>query len=309
MFDYVGYGLHIRSELHLPGFTTGKHEALPEVRILRRRKPPQGWPIRNDNGKRLTGVADNVMRFLVRDGIEIVVDIQRNADLDFARAIVSGELMSALLRQRGLLTLHASCVAKSGEAIGFVGHSGWGKSTLAMQYVEQEYQLICDDVLAIECTPEGPVAVPGYPQVKLRNDCGSRFARGFEHLPAAHSETDKRLLVTDRFQNLSVPLRRLYLLEGRNRNVTRVVDLEDQEAVIALSMHTRATNLLKNAAFRRSHLQQVTALVSSVPVKLLQRRLSLDGLPDVQAAIEQDRKENRAHEPNTVTTSTIPSLL
>lgn len=297
MFTYHAYGLTIGSELRLPGLVAAEREAQPEIRIQCRSKPPEGWPIRSDNGKRLTGIAKGVMSFLVRDGIEIIVDVRENADIDYARAIVSGELLSALLRQRGLLTLHASCVAKDGAAIGFVGYSGWGKSTLAMHYVEQDYRLICDDVLAIEFTPEGPMAIPGYPQLKLQSNTAGLYVDDFDGLPLAHSETDKRLhLCTSHFQDSPVPLQRLYLLEGRDRSATRILNLKSMTAVIELSAHTRAANLLRHAAFRRAHLRQVTDLVASMPVKLLQRRLSLEALSDVLTAINQDRNESVEHE-------------
>ena len=287
MFSYLGYGLQLRSALRLPGFVQGTREDLPAVRVARR-SIPEAWAPLNDDGQQLAGIARGVMRFQVRNGTEIVVDPLPDGDLDYARAIVSGELLSALLRQRGLLALHASCVAKDGAAIGFVGHSGWGKSSLAMQYVEHGYRLLCDDVLALTFTPDGPVALPGYPQVKLRADAGGRYAEQFGALPSAHSETDKRLLsCPDHFQDAPVPLRRLYLLEGRGRDAHRVLPIARQQAFVELLRHSRATNLLKSAAFRRAHLEQITTLLRSLPVQLLQRRTSLDLLPDLYTTIEQ----------------------
>ena len=141
-----------------------------------------------------------------------------DADLDYIQAIISGELMSAVLRQRGLLTLHGSCVANADGAIGFIGHSGWGKSTLSMQFVQHGYRLLCDDVLAVDFREGAPMVIPGYPQVKLRQDAAERYVGEFEALPAAHTLTDKRLYAcADNFQSHPVPLRKLYLLEGKKR--------------------------------------------------------------------------------------------
>ena len=290
MVTYLGYGLQIRSQLQLPGFRVGRHDGLDAVRVLRRSLSLEDGYKLNDDGLKLAGVADGAMRFRVIDGKEIVVDPVAGADLDYVRAIVSGELMSALLRQRGLITLHASCVARGGEAIGFIGCSGWGKSTLSMHYVEKGYRLICDDVLAIEFTPDGPVAVPGYPQVKLRSDSGARYADDFGELPLAHSVTDKRLVTcADHFQTTPVPLRGLYLLEPRGREANQVVPLDPQAAFVEVLRHTRATKLIKSAEFTRAHMRQVAGLLNVVPLKLLQRHTSLDLLSEVYETVERDR--------------------
>ena len=50
------------------------------------------------------------------------------------------QLFLLLLRQRGLLTLHASVIRSKGkDYIGFVGDSGYGKSTLAEYFSQQGY--------------------------------------------------------------------------------------------------------------------------------------------------------------------------
>ena len=295
MYTYLGYGLQIQSQLRLPGFRVGRSDGRSEVHILRRSLSLEEGYEMNDDGPNLAGVAEGVMRFRVIEGKEIVVNPMAGADPAYLRAIVSGELMAALLRQRGLLALHASCVARDGEAVAFIGCSGWGKSTLSMHYVENGYRLLCDDVLAIDFTPEGPVAIPAYPQVKLRRDSGARFTDDFAGLPRAHSVTDKHLVACpDHFQAVPVPLRRLYLLEPRGREAHQVIPIAPQQAFVEVLRHTRGTKLIKNAAFRRAHMQQVTGLLNALPLKLLHRRTSLDLLPDLYETIERDRSREAA---------------
>jgi hypothetical protein len=290
-FAYVGYGLQVRSAVRLPGFVEGEEPGLPEVRILQEEVAPERWETSNDDAFHIVGRAEGVMRFEVEGGRKIVVDPAPGVDSDYVRAIVSGELMATLLRQRGMLALHGSCVARDDYAVGFIGHSGWGKSTLAMHFVQCGYRLLCDDVLAVEFEGKEPSAVPGYPQVKLRGDSGERFVRGdeFEGLPTAHSETDKRLYVCgDQFQDVAVPLRKLYILEGHTRAQNEIVSLSRRQAFVELLRHTRASNLLKSDDMARAHLEQLSALLEVVPVSLLHRRRSLDLLPELYALIERD---------------------
>jgi hypothetical protein len=293
-FDYLGYGLQIRSALQLPGFVGGEQSGLPAVRIVQEEIASERWTAFNDDALHIVGRAEGVMRFEVEAGRRIVVDPVPDADIDYVRAIVSGELMATLLRQRGLLALHGSCVAKDGHSIGFIGHSGWGKSTLAMHFVQHGYRLLCDDVLAISFGEAEPAAVPGYPQVKLRRDSGDRYVQevDYDALPPAHTETDKRLYVCDdHFQDVAVPLRKLYILEGHGRSENQIVDVPRQQAFMELLRHTRATNLLKSPEMAQAQLRQLTALFEAMPVSLLHRRWSLDLLPELHAAVEQDLQQ------------------
>ena len=290
MYHYFGYGLEIRSALRLPGFVPSEPTANPDIEVRSAPVEHERWAELNDDGLKLTGIADGVMRFHVMHGETITVELLPDADEDYARAIISGELIAALLRQRGLLTLHGSCVARDGHAIGFIGNSGWGKSTLAMHFVAQGYRLLCDDVLAVSFDERSPSAVPGYPQVKLRPDSGARYAAdGFETRPSAHSETDKRLVVcADDFQEEPVPLRKLYLLEPRNRPVSGVEAMPFPNVFAELMGHTRATKLIKNEAFTQAHFQQITQLLETVPVERLHRRMDLNALSEVYELIKED---------------------
>ena len=290
MHFYKAYGLRIRSTLPLPGLVEAEADEPTDVAIEQGPVALDRWHEMNDDGMKLTGVAEDVMRFHILDGERITVDLLPGGDAEYAQAILTGELFAALLRQRGLLALHASCVAKDGHAVGFIGNSGWGKSTLAMHFVEQGYRLLGDDVLAVSFENDEPVAIPGYPQVKLREDAGARYAAGsFGDLRAAHSQTDKRLYRCDgAFQEDVIPLRRLYLLEPRRREVTRVVALPPAEAFAALVAHTRGTKLLKNEAFTLAHFSQVQRLMEAVPVALLHREMALDALPEAYEAVRAD---------------------
>jgi hypothetical protein len=70
----------------------------------------------------------------VSHGRSIVVDAD-NADDRTAALWVLGPAMGVLLQQRGVLVLHASAVTMDGGVVAFLGHSGWGKSTMAAAMV------------------------------------------------------------------------------------------------------------------------------------------------------------------------------
>lgn len=67
----------------------------------------------------------------------------------------------------GLEVLHASCVEFDGMAVGFVGSSGTGKSTMAARFVGGGARFMADDVLAISQGPDRPFVHPGSNLVRL----------------------------------------------------------------------------------------------------------------------------------------------
>jgi len=82
------------------------------------------------------------------------------------------EIVDALLGHlRGEITLHASCVARGGVAVGCLGESGAGKSTLAMRLCAlHAAELLSDDVTAIQIVDGRVEALPTESHHWLRHD-------------------------------------------------------------------------------------------------------------------------------------------
>jgi hypothetical protein len=243
----------------------------------------------NNDGSVLAGAADGTLLFRVVDGEHIGVDIHPQADPDFARVVIGGELLGALLRQRGLLVLHAACVQKDGKGIVFVGYSGWGKSTTAAYLAQSGYDLLTDDVLAVHLGPEGAFAYPGPVSIRLRPDAGARLAKQFEDLPRVYSSTAKRIAVKKRPAGYDrVKLEKVYFLEGEWHTQNEVASVSQRSAFIECLRHTRITRMLKTERYRLEHFNQCKQLLHAVPVALLRRRKSLDQLPAIKRVIERD---------------------
>ena len=73
-----------------------------------------------------------------------------------------------ILHQRSLLPLHANAMVVEGRAIGFMGHPGAGKSTLAAWFHDRGFDVLADDVCVVTPGPDGrPLAHPGIPRLRL----------------------------------------------------------------------------------------------------------------------------------------------
>lgn len=70
---------------------------------------------------------------------------------------------------RGLEAFHASAVTVGGQALAFVGPTGAGKTSLAIQLAARGAGFLTDDVLTLETGPDGVTAYPGAAIASVRD--------------------------------------------------------------------------------------------------------------------------------------------
>jgi hypothetical protein len=101
---------------------------------------------------RLPWIADFVIDGDLRR-VECRPALSRRADV--IPIIISGTITAFLLAMGGRCVLHGSAVDLGGRAVGFVGVSGQGKSTMAAVFCAAGAGLVTDDVLPLEFDDEG----------------------------------------------------------------------------------------------------------------------------------------------------------
>ena len=300
MFTYSAYNLRIHSEIFFPELVTSQEdsnrtEQLPEV-IIQQREISLSEIENADSGNRFFGrlEANQLLfgKFFVEFGRKIVIEPAPGIADDIIRPGILGPIFSLMLRQRGLLAIHASCVEINGEAVGFIGNSGWGKSTLANAFYNQGYPLLTDDVMAIqvnEASEKHPITFPAYPSVKLLPDAAASLGYDFDELAVINSDLLKRNNhLAEKFAQKPLPVKRIYALEKIAASHHEVQALSSQDALVELIRHSRVTNLLTTPEFTSAHLRQCTQLIKKVPVYRLRRQKGLDAIPDLIKLIEDD---------------------
>ena len=107
---------------------------------------------------------------------------------------------------------------------------------------------------------------------------------------AAHRRVLSALRHADRaYSGEALPLKRIYVLaEGSD---TKIEALASSDAFVELlrnSYMVQAENLLEDTDTKALHFRQCAQLSASVPVFRIQRRLSLEALPELAELIEKD---------------------
>jgi hypothetical protein len=109
-------------------------------------------------------------RILIRNGREVTVDVERDADPVNTRALLTGPIQAVLWHQRGLLPLHANAVVIGGQAVALAGNSAAGKSALAATLAQQGYENLADDICVVDVDAPRVTALPGVALLRLWRD-------------------------------------------------------------------------------------------------------------------------------------------
>lgn len=216
-------GLKVVSDLPLPALPPWTGDSRTPDVAIRLGEVPDRVDAPVIDGPLLQVSADGTSRFavsgvaayLVQGGHTVTVRAEINPAAPDVQVFLLGTVFGILCAQRGLLPLHASCVAIGGRAVAFSGVSGAGKSTLAAAFHRQGYSVLSDDVTVVDAmAPGGPLVVPSFPRIKLWGDVMNAFALPREGLERSRAELDKYDVPLDgRFQAEPLPLAAIYHLE------------------------------------------------------------------------------------------------
>ncbi|BDM80337.1 hypothetical protein [Acaryochloris marina] len=246
---------------------------------------------KHDGGFCYRGKISNILRFIVYDGKEIIIEPLNDVDLDLVRSALYGPIFSILLRQLELLVLHGSCIALQDSVITFLGHSRAGKSTLAEAFYCQNYLVITDDVLAISLDTDYPQVLPSIPRIKLWPDSALAMGHQLEQLPPIHNNSSKRAHLLPQTSITTLPLSSIYIL-GQSSEIS-ITKLSPQQAFLELLKNTRAAKVLNHPSFVELHFKQCTTLLHKIPTYLLSRPFDLSAV--FKTIKEVEDHENRIH--------------
>lgn len=298
---YHCFGLNIQSDFAFPEMSPGPRVANPDLRV--RLRPITHKP-QSDLRSTYTYSANEqflhwpgVGGYLIRGNNTIDVSPAAGASDGLVRLPLLGPVMALLLHQRDRLVLHASAVRIGGQLAVFVGDKGAGKSTTTAMAIERGHGLFTDDLLPIAIRDTGdPIGFPGYPSVKLMEDCSGLFAlNGATDLPSPTTEFPKRIRRISGFETSETAPARIYVLKRSAE--TRITRLSAPEALRAVMRFAyiplfRTKPWSRNEA--RQHFAQCTALCQRTPVATLETPSELLRLPEAIEAVEHDIRRREA---------------
>jgi len=174
-------------------------------------------------------------RFLVEDGRRVIVE--RNPAAEDERMVfhLLHSVMAAVMRQRGLLVLHANVAFTPAGAVVLSGKSGAGKSTTLAALLQRGCAMIADDIAVLRFGAAGSVEVlPGLAQMHLWEDAAGRLGLNIAGLPPHPLRNRKTAVAAPIGVAGPLPLRAIYLLECNGVEQLHVSSLTGADKFAAL---------------------------------------------------------------------------
>ena len=307
--DASVYGLTVRSDFPLPDRLARVGGRTPDV-VFRsaaapdRREAPTS--VLSRPNYRAERYSDGQLRFtwpklfdcvVSPDGADVAVTpLNTEADRAFTTHLF-GHVLSFVLLKKGFEPLHSTVLASADGAIGILGESGYGKSTLAAGLLQSGMRLVTDDLLVVTYEGDDRLAHPGLPRLKLWPQAAARFLPGVPSHPMAPG-TRKRIypLEPPRWTPETSRLRAMYVLRRPvTSNATSRVTIRKVTQARAFMDLTRNTfnSFLVDAERLRGQFRFATELVARVPVRSLTYPPGFDYLPHVVDRLLHDVSRER----------------
>jgi hypothetical protein len=315
---YSAFGLHVQSNLPLPGlasvgdfmgdadielhlcsspFGSGQEaRELEELLYASAYTDESGdpalrvWRIGKSQYIRLD-YYDGVQFWLDRTGRNAWAVWPDRSSLENVSTYLVGPVLGLLLRLRGVVCLHASAVALGDRAVAFVGSEGAGKSTTAAALAQRGHAVISDDVVAL-IEEEGRFSVlSAYPHLSLWPDSVKMLYGPDKTLPVLSPDWGKHLLSLTanhlKFEERSLPLGAIFILGERSPD-SRAPFLESmphKEGLLSLVANSFATNLL-DQEMRAHEFSLLGRVLSVVPIRRLRPQADAAQINRLCEAIE-----------------------
>ncbi|MEP6867917.1 MAG: hypothetical protein ABJA20_05330 [Novosphingobium sp.] len=235
--------------------------------------------------------SDYVLRFPERADFAIGATLTCTPAPDVPQALITAlfnnQIIPMIESRSGGLVLHASAVAAAGRALGFLGQSGRGKSTLAASFARAGHPFLTDDGLVLEADGTGYRAKPSLPYIRLWPDSESAVLDGAASDNSSDEDEVKSHVGSSAqvpFQRDPIPLRAIYVLLDGPSDRVRIERMKPAAALSAFMQHAFVLDV-EDRPRMRTHFNQMARLAEAVECFTLDYPRRYDDLRGVRDAI------------------------
>ncbi len=206
---------------------------------------------------------------------------------DAWRSVFEQQVQPLLLSMRGEHVFHGAAVVVDGWAIGFLGPSGQGKSTLTAALARRGCAFLSDDCLHLCIEHEGIWVQPHAAYVRLWTDSAEFLGRG--DVTIVPGSPKPRLMAGDAFPYKDRPARltHVYVLGDSMGDLPAIEAMLPSRQLMAWTANAFVLDL-RNGQVLRRNMEVAANLVQEVRMRRLAYQRRYDVLESVVEAILED---------------------
>ena len=210
---------------------------------------------------------EGVATYYIKQGKEVVIQPFDGTEEPAVRLYILSIVLGVLLHQNGILALHAATIKVGNGAVIVAGHSGVGKSTLALGLAEKGYKIISDDITSVYFDNDHiPYVFPGISCLKLWALSLEEYGYRVEAFEKIRNEIDKYNFPVKQDNQGMLPLKAVFFI---NETAEKALEKQEVESGIGkikkLKAHTYRYKLVQHLQKTGAHFGQSAMLASKVP--------------------------------------------
>ncbi|MCX6556471.1 MAG: hypothetical protein NTW95_03420 [Candidatus Aminicenantes bacterium] len=231
LYTYIVYDLIVRLPFPCPPLTHAPEGATADVNVVDGTVPrtlaaplAEGPMWQAEPGRFLFRGGKHAGDFLAEGGNCVTLERHPEAEEELLCFYFFDIVLAAILRQRGLLVLHANAAVTPNGAVAISGESGAGKSTTLAALLQHNCAMLSDDITTLRLENDGHVQVlPGMPLIHLSEDAAAGLGHDIAGLPRHRWRRLKAAIPTQTVMAMQpARLHALYLLQKNTDNDLRV---------------------------------------------------------------------------------------
>lgn len=207
----------------------------------------------------------------------ITIDLYMEEHANSMLAWLYGSVLTAALQLHNRFALHASAVQVDGKLSLFCGHSGIGKSTLAVQLGNRGYPLFSDDKCVLNWNEAIRLyeAQPSLQIVRLWEDATDKLGEQeiFDNPTPVVNKLDKfqYIINEENVMRDPVPIDRIHIILNSEEEEIRINELTGMKKIKAIQTQTHRKNYINGLGKTKVYWEFMDHLVKQVPVFVVRR--------------------------------------